>query len=205
MSRAEMLFAAADGPSAFAKAYLADLAGRVAAVDPESVGAVVECLLQARSQGRQVFVMGNGGSAAAASHLVNDLLVGVRATAPPFRVTGLSDNAAVLTCIANDHGFEEVFRAQLEGRVVPGDVVIAFSASGHSPNVLLAARAARVAGATIIAFTGFDGGELRPMADISVHVPTEPGDYGLVEDTHLLAKHTVTTCLLLALRSGAPR
>jgi D-sedoheptulose 7-phosphate isomerase len=160
----------------------------------ERVEQVLDVLREARFHGSQVFIMGNGGSAATASHFVCDLAKNTRKDGiPPFRVYGLSDNLPILLAYANDEGFENVFAQQLINLVKPGDVVIAFSCSGNSPNVLKAVEAAQEYCAKTIAFTGFDGGKLGPMVDINICVPSS--SYEQVEDIHLMLEHMLCFAL----------
>ena len=135
------------------------------------IAEVIDILERARLQGRQVFVMGNGGSASTASHFVCDLAKNTRRTGlPNYRVIGLTDNMAVFSAYANDEGYESVFASQLASLVNPGDIVIGISASGNSRNVLNAMVEARKHNTTNIAFTGFDGGRLAQMVDINIRV-----------------------------------
>ena len=133
--------------------------------------------------------MGNGGSAASASHWVNDL---TRWRAKPFRAISLVDNAAIVTAYANDEGFEHIFRMQLQNLMTPGDAVVAISASGNSPNLVSALDYANAVGGVTIGLTGFSGGALREIANSGVHVPSEIGEYGPVEDAHMILGHLVT-------------
>ena len=193
----ERAFHAADGPSAFAKGYLDHLRDVLGRIDVAAVDSVVEALLAARAEDRTIFVLGNGGSAATAAHLVNDLTGGMPAGSRRFRIFSLVDNAALLSAVANDQGYEHVFVRQLEGVLRPRDVVIAISASGSSRNGVRAVTHANAAGALTIGLTGFDGGRLRQLAQIAVHVPTDKGEYGPSEDAHLALAHVITNYLRL--------
>jgi D-sedoheptulose 7-phosphate isomerase len=151
---------------------------------------VIEVLNQARMQGKQVFIMGNGGSASTASHFVCDLAKNTRCEGlPHFRVIGLADNMAMFSAYANDEGYENVFSQQLANLVNPGDVVICISASGNSKNVINAVQEAQKHDATTIAFTGFDGGRLGPMVDINILVQSMIIEH--VEDIHLMLEHVI--------------
>jgi len=188
------------GPGRFdllAAGYLADLQGCLARLDLQALMRIVNRLRVVRDSGRTVFVAGNGGSAATASHWVNDLAKAtVRSGQRPFRVIGLVDNVSWLTAIANDDGFERIFANQLENFAEPGDLLAVISASGNSPNVLQAVDAARARGVSSIGFVGFDGGQLRERLDECLWVPTARGAYGLVESVHMVACDIVTTCLI---------
>ncbi len=178
-------------PDEFAAAYL-QYVGRLASrLDPQAIGQFIRRLLEAREASRTVFFLGNGGSAATASHFANDVGIGTRATKRPFRAMSLTDNAAVMTAVANDDGYDQMFVRQLQVLMRPGDVVVAISASGNSPNVVEAVRYAREYGNAAIALTGFDGGRLRQLADLTIHVPTPAGEYGPVEDLHMIIDHLV--------------
>jgi D-sedoheptulose 7-phosphate isomerase len=182
-------------PAEFAGRYFAHLSELFGRIDLGEIAAFIQTLLEARARGARIIVLGNGGSAATASHFVNDLAIGTRASKCPFRIIGLTDNVSVLTAIANDYGYEEVFSRQLQVLMEPNDLVIAISASGNSPNVVEAVRWANAHGAVTVGWTGFDGGQLRTLARISVHVPTPAGEYGPVEDLHMIFDHLVSTYL----------
>ncbi|MCP2258269.1 D-sedoheptulose 7-phosphate isomerase [Streptoalloteichus tenebrarius] len=147
-----------------------------------------------RRAGGTVYLIGNGGSASAASHLAQDLLKGTSAPGnPPLRALALTDNLSMLTAYANDTGYENVFVEPLRLLGREGDHVLAISCSGTSPNVVSAARYARAAGMSVIAVTAGDGGDLRRLADVEVNVPTK--DVGLAEALHSMVFHFVTQVL----------
>jgi len=140
--------------------------------------------------GRQVFICGNGGSAANAMHLANDFLYGVSKRAGEgLRVTALPANASVLTCLANDEGYDEVFSYQLAVQARPGDVLIALSGSGNSPNVVKALERAATMGLRTYAVLGYDGGTARSMADVAIHFAVD--DMQIAEDLQLAVGHMV--------------
>jgi D-sedoheptulose 7-phosphate isomerase len=169
--------------------YREHLLSLLTALDLVEIERAAEALRAARRGGANVFIAGNGGSAATASHMVTDLMFGRGLPEPGLRVIGLTDNQAVITATANDFTYAEVFARQIRRLGRPGDIVILVSASGDSENIITAATAARDAGMTVIGLTGFDGGRLRPLADICVHVPTPSDTYGPVEDIHLVVNH----------------
>jgi D-sedoheptulose 7-phosphate isomerase len=161
-------------------------------LDP--IARVVELLKNARSQGRRIFIFGNGGSASTASHFASDLAKGaISKDQPRLRAFALSDNTPLMTAWANDKAYEFVFAEQLENYLDAGDVAIGISGSGNSPNVLRAMQVAREKGATTIGITGFGGGKLKNLVDAAVIVPS----YNMerVEDVHLLIEHMITACL----------
>ncbi|MCC6300314.1 MAG: SIS domain-containing protein [Anaerolineales bacterium] len=176
------------------RAYIAALRETVDRLPIDRVAQVVDVLQTARLNGRQVFIMGNGGSASTASHFVCDLAKNTRRPSlPHFRVIGLTDNMALFSAYANDEGYENVFAAQLANLIEPQDIVIAISASGNSTNVLKAVEEARRHSAFTIGFTGFDGGRLGPMVDIQVHVNSHVIEH--VEDIHLMLEHMIIKTL----------
>jgi D-sedoheptulose 7-phosphate isomerase len=181
---------------ALGMAHLRDLAELVGSVDPAALDEAVARVRRARRDGATVFVAGNGGSAATASHWVNDLCKATRCAGQPLvRATCLSDNTSWLTALANDEGYERVFAAQLENLGRAGDVLIVISASGNSPNLVAAVETAQQLGMDTIGMLGFDGGVLRERVDGLLWLPTERGLYELVEDAHSALCHAVTVCL----------
>jgi D-sedoheptulose 7-phosphate isomerase len=177
--------------------YVASLTDYIGRLDVDALLRIVERLRTARDGGAQVFIAGNGGSAATATHWVNDLGKATQKSGRTrFRVIGLADNISWFSALANDEGYERVFAGQLENLARPGDVLAVISASGNSPNLVRAVEHARAAGMTSIAFLGFDGGRLLDLVDEAFWVRTPPGEYGLVESMHSVACDIVTTCLI---------
>lgn len=163
-------------------------------IDREPIRQAIDVLHQARVDGRQVFIMGNGGSASTATHMVCDLAKNTRQSDwPHYKVIGLADNMAIFSAYGNDDGYDNVFRLQLANLLNPGDVVVAISTSGNSPNVLRAVELANERGATVIGMTGFGAGKLGPMVDIHLHVPSDCIEQ--VEDIHLMLEHLITKVL----------
>jgi D-sedoheptulose 7-phosphate isomerase len=161
-----------------------------------------EMLLTCYRRGGTVFVLGNGGSAATASHFVCDLAKGTRTDGfPAFRVVSLTDNVPLMTAWANDTSYDRVFAEQLAALVRPGDVLVAISASGNSPNVLAATRVARQLGATTIALTGQSGGRLGRLAQLTIRVPARAIEQ--VEDAHLAIAHSLCVAIRARLRASA--
>jgi D-sedoheptulose 7-phosphate isomerase len=174
--------------------YLARLTALLGQLPLDSIQKVLVLLTEARRQNRQVIIMGNGGSAATASHFACDLGKGTLMPGHPrFRVIALTDNMPLFSAYANDYGYEHVFSEQLKSLVQTGDVVVGISGSGNSPNVLNAVQAARDAGAKTVGFVGYDGGKLKGMVDVHVHVPSS--DMEQVEDVHLILEHLISTSL----------
>lgn len=167
----------------------------LASLDVESINDVVNLFEAKRQSGNTVFVFGNGGSGATASHLQNDLNKGVSEyCAQKFNVICLNDNIPTVLAIANDIGYEEIFRFQLQGHVKKGDIVLAISGSGNSKNVINAVQYAKMNGAIIIGMTGFDGGRLMKLSDINLHVPIN--NMQVTEDLHLVLNHIIMYILL---------
>lgn len=176
------------------RSYIATLRETVDRLPVERIAQVVDALQTARLTGKQVFIMGNGGSASTASHFVCDLAKNTRIPSlPHFRVIGLTDNMAIFSAYANDEGYENVFAAQLANLVEADDVVIAISASGNSANVIKAVEEARKHDAIAVGFTGFDGGRLASLVDIHVHVDSHIIEH--VEDAHLMLEHMIVKTL----------
>jgi D-sedoheptulose 7-phosphate isomerase len=182
--------------------YMVELKKTIDCLPAEAIDRLVSVLEEARSSRRQVFIMGNGGSASTASHFVADLSKNTRSEGwPGYRVIGLTDNMAILSAFANDEGYENVFAGQLANLVCPGDLVIAISASGNSPNVLKAVDLARCSRATTIGLTGFDGGKLGRIVDLHIHVASKIIEQ--VEDIHLMIEHLVVKTLRERSRKAA--
>jgi len=178
------------GVARVARDYLNELTGLISAVSETEIENIVEVLDGSLARGARIFVIGNGGSAATASHVVSDLGAGLkRKGLAEFDIMSLADNYATCTAIANDISYDAIFSAQLEGQMTSDDVLVAISASGNSPNIIRAVEAAKKIGATVIGWTGFDGGQLRKLCDLSFHVATPKGAYGVVEDMHLILNH----------------
>ena len=183
-------------PAAFAAAYIKYLQSVLGRIDTAEIARFIETILDARHRGATVFFIGNGGSAATASHFANDIAFGTNDYEQPFRVISLTDNVPVLTALGNDFGYEEIFVRQLRVLGKRGDVLVAISASGNSPNLIKAFDYARSADIKTVALTAFDGGKMRALADEGVHVPTEPNEYGPAEDAHMILDHLVGAYLM---------
>ncbi len=174
--------------------YIQDLQHSLAQLPLDLIREVMALLHYARLHDKQVFILGNGGSASTASHFTCDLSKGtIMPDRPRFRVIALTDNLFLLSSYGNDLGYEHVFAEQLTNLVNPGDVVIAISGSGNSANVLMAVERAREKHATTVGFTGFDGGKLKDMVDIPLVVPNDCMEQ--VEDLHQMLAHLLCWCL----------
>ncbi len=184
------------------------LRAALAAVDTSDLVAFSERLWQIARAGGLILIAGNGGSAASASHMAVDLGKSSlgrppRAGAPRLRALALSDAVSTLTAWANDDAYESAFAEQVTTLAGAGDAVLLLSVSGHSPNIVAAAQAARDAGASVFALLGGDGGAVRALADHAIVVPSD--DYQIVEDAHLAINHMLTTYIRLALGVRTPR
>lgn len=174
---------------ASAKEYLDRVRGLLDAL-PTQTDRFVDVLFDAFERGSTVFLAGNGGSAANASHFGQDLAKGTLASMDAerrFRVVPLTDNIGFITALANDEGYESIFEQQLRNLARPGDLLVAISGSGNSPNVLRAVTYARSIGMKTIGVTGFDGGKLKQLADEGVHIPID--DMGMTEALHGVVFH----------------
>ena len=171
-------------------AYAEETARAASSVDPAALDRAAGILLQAYTSGARVFSCGNGGSAAIANHLQCDHVKGVRtATDLTPHVVSLSHSVELITAIANDMAYEDVFVYQLQSQSGPGDVLIAISSSGRSPNIVRALTWAREHDLRTIALTGFGGGEARAVAEVTIHV--DGTNYGVVEDLHQAIMHAL--------------
>lgn len=170
--------------------YAAETARAANSVESDAIDRAAAILLDAYTRRAAVFCCGNGGSAAIANHLQCDYLKGVRTgTDLTPRVVSLSASVELLTAIANDLAYEDIFAYQLESQAAPGDVLIAVSSSGRSANIVRALTWARQHALHTIALTGFDGGEARAVADVAVHV--DGANYGIIEDLHQAIMHVL--------------
>jgi D-sedoheptulose 7-phosphate isomerase len=179
----------------FLNDYLSRVRAAIEAVDPVELNRLANAIMETVAKGGHVFFMGNGGSAATATHYVNDLVMAYARTNRVVRASSLSDNAALVTGISNDLSFDEVFEYQLRALAQPGDLIVAISASGNSPNLVRAVDYAKGAGLRTAAVLGFDGGVLKSLAGTVVHVATGIGDYGPAEDAHLVVNHAVAALI----------
>ena len=170
--------------------YGALLRETFARVDWNQVEQVIEWFRAARDEGRRIFVCGNGGSAATAAHFVCDMVKGASYEFPRrFRITALTEGISTITAYANDAGYDVIFAEQLKNFAEPGDLLLALSGSGNSPNVVRAMEYANQAGLKTIAFTGKDGGRLGPLAQLEITVPAP--HMGRIEDAHMVLCHMV--------------
>jgi len=182
-------------PSIFASAYFDYLSKVLKSIDTNSISNFIQLLMKARDQESNIFFIGNGGSAATASHFANDLSIGTNSYTKPFKAISLTDNQAIITAIANDYGYEDIFVRQLKVLGKKNDLLIAISASGNSPSLIKAFEYAKSSGINTVGITAFDGGKIKQMSDLSIHVPTKEKEYGPAEDAHMILDHLISAYL----------
>ena len=170
----------------FSDEYLEYLTSLIAQLDRSAISQFADLLLESRENKTTTFFLGNGGSASTATHFVNDVSLGSRQFEKPFRAISLCDNQAVITAIANDDGYENIFLQQLQTLATAGDTIVCISASGNSKNLIKAIEYARENNIYVVGLTAFDGGYLKENCDLNIHVPTKIGEYGPAEDLHMV-------------------
>lgn len=176
----------------FTKSYIESLKKLLDSVDESVVEEIVLEIEKLLINKGRLYILGNGGSSATASHMVNDLGAGLRRrNIINLDVVSLGDNSPVVTAIANDIGYDNIFYMQMQGLIKPEDVILAISCSGNSPNILKAITYAKECNCKIIGVSGFDGGKLKELSDINFHVDAPKGEYGLVEDVHMILDHII--------------
>ena len=170
----------------FSDDYLNYITDLISQLDRSHISQFVDHVLEVRDNKQTIFFLGNGGSASTASHFVNDISLGSRQFENPFRAVSLCDNQAVITAIANDDGYENIFLQQLQTQAKPGDSMVCISASGNSQNLVKAVEWSKAIVIYTISLTAFDGGYLKQHTDLNLHVPTKIGEYGPAEDLHMV-------------------
>jgi D-sedoheptulose 7-phosphate isomerase len=177
------------------KEYYKELSDTLLKLDYEQISEAMNALVNCYENGGTVYVFGNGGSSATASHMVCDFNKGVSMKkSKKFNFVCLSDNTPILTALANDLSYEDVFAYQIEKILTKDDLVLAISGSGNSKNIIKACEVAKKAGVKIIGMTGYDGGKLYQMADYHLHAPIN--DMMKAEDIHMSFDHMMATILL---------
>lgn len=178
------------------KKYASRVSRLMARLDYRAIRDVADCFCRARERSSTIFFAGNGGSASTASHFAQDLAaIGKKAGKRGFKAISLADNSPAITALANDYGYDGIFTGQMRELFKEKDVLVAISASGNSPNIVKAAEFAKRSGGTTVCLVGFDGGALAKISDHCMHVKTGKGEYGPVEDIHLILEHMITTYL----------
>ncbi len=185
------------------RSYLDQVSGLVLQIPPADIERITGIILNARRTGNRVFVFGNGGGSATSAHFVCDLAKGTALPGRPrLKAISLAENMPLLTAWANDTDYTNTFGEQLKNLVEPGDVVIGFSGSGMSPNVINAFRVANEAGAVSVLLSGFSGGKAAEVASEAIVVPSE--DMQQIEDVHLVLAHIIFRCLKREISEEAP-
>lgn len=173
--------------------YIERLRHLLSELDVDIISSIIDSMEALHGKGK-IYIIGNGGSAATASHMANDLSGGLKLRdIRSFDVESLTDNSSVCTAIANDVGYENIFYAQLKNKITSNDMLIAISCSGNSDNIVKAVEYAKQESATVVGLTGFSGGKLKTLCDISYHINSKNGEYGLVEDLHMILDHIIYT------------
>ena len=173
--------------------YVSKINEALVKVSQVSVNNALATLSLALNANKTIWIAGNGGSAATASHFATDLSRCNNKDGNPVRGVSLCDNSSLITAIGNDFGFDLIFSKQLSNLAVKGDLLVTLSASGNSQNLLSAMNWAGANGVSNLALTGFDGGQAKLIADFSLHVPTAIGDYGVAEDAHSILCHYLSS------------
>jgi Phosphoheptose isomerase len=177
--------------NSFISSYIDDIKQSIDNLDKDIIEKVINKIFEAYKENKQIFIMGNGGSASTSSHFACDLGKGtIIEEKPRFRVMSLNDNMAIITAFSNDYGYDHVFAEQLKNLVNSEDIVIAISASGNSNNIIEGIKYAKEKGAYIIGFSGFKGGKLKDISNLCLHV--ENSNYGQVEDIHMFLSHMIS-------------
>jgi len=192
------------GPSARTpQEYFSAYEEMVANLPYQQIDRAIGEIMGAYERGANIFTLGNGGSAALASHFACDLAKGTVVSEngeKRFRVIALTDNIPLMTAWANDHGYEQVFAQQLQNLVVAGDLALAISGSGNSPNVLRGLEMARSRGARTVGLTGFEGGQMKSLCDVCVVLPSN--NMQIIEDFHLSVTHAISSVIRQTMLDG---
>jgi D-sedoheptulose 7-phosphate isomerase len=188
-------------PLAPSSDYIAELRAILDHLDTAAIDRIASAVWQGYQAGRTLFIFGNGGSAALASHLACDIGKGTMAREkPPLKVVSLTDNVPLMTAWANDHSYDEIFAQQLRGLAHPGDLALAISGSGNSKNVVRGLETAREMGLQPLALTGFGGGKVKNLCELCLIVPSDCMQH--VEDAHLCAAHAIFTAVYRRMHNG---
>lgn len=180
----------------FSESYFNHLTTIFDKLDKNEIEIFSNELITARDKGNNIFFIGNGGSAATASHFANDIAIGTKSNKRPFKALSLNDNQAIITAIANDFGYEYIFLKQLEIYAKPSDLLIVISASGNSLNLINAVNYCNSKNIKTLSLTSFDGGILKKLTNFNLHVPTQIGEYGPAEDVHMMIAGLIGSYLI---------
>lgn len=185
-------------PKKFSQNYIKYLIGLLNKINYSKIAECIDKIEEARINDKTIFIMGNGGSASTASHVANDFgLAVLKKSKNPnlksYRAQSITDNMSVISAIANDSDYTNIFLDQLKVHYRKGDIVILISASGNSKNLVEAAKWVRSNSGFVISWLGFDGGILKSNSDLNIIVNTPKGEYAPVEDIHLIINHVIVT------------
>ena len=201
MNNLEEIYSGSQSGKDYAKRYVQYLLELLTAIDLQSIEDTIKVFQEARSGGKTIFFIGNGGSAATSSHFCEDLALGTYMNGKkPFKTLSLTDNSAYITALGNDEGYENVFIGQLRSLLNKDDIVVGISGSGNSPNVVKAIEYANANGGITVGLIGFDGGKMKEICQYCIHVKTKKGVYGPVEDIHLILDHMISTYLMFRIQ-----
>jgi D-sedoheptulose 7-phosphate isomerase len=183
--------------------YLSLVTNTIASLDRVQVEKAVEAFMRVHSEGKTIYVMGNGGSAATATHIAGDMVKGASfGLEKRFRVMSFADNMTAIMAVANDVSYDDIFVEQLKNFIQPGDLVLGISGSGNSKNVVKSLELAKSIGVETIAFCGYKGGAISQLADIVIHAKVM--DMEVAEDIHLIAFHTIKKEVMRRLMGEKP-
>lgn len=203
MNTLENLFKDNNQPKEYSKGYIHNLTKALEQLDHQTIARIIQVFQELYQAKGRIYFAGNGGSASTCGHFVNDLHAGsLRHGGGGFRLIDLTSNIASITALANDVGYDDIFSKQLEGNIEKGDALVVISASGNSRNLIKAVAYAKSQGARTIGLLGFDGGQLRSLCDLALTVSTPHGQYGPVEDIHLIINHLISTYLTFSKKNG---
>ena len=184
-----------ESPAAYLNDYAQTFANTLAQVSSQALNDAVDLLETCLRASKRIYVCGNGGSAAIADHLCCDWTKGTRMDhLPALRTHSLTANGALMTALANDYGYEDTFSTQVDMFGEAGDILVAISSSGNSPNIVKGVEAAKARGMKVLGLSGFSGGKLAELSDISLHANFD--NYGLVEDCHQAMMHVLSQYLV---------
>jgi len=201
MNELDRIFEVNDGVATrYITGYFSYLAKVLGGINVNEIEKFIQLLLYARENANGIFFIGNGGSAATASHFANDLAIGTSSWHKPFKAVSLTDNMAMISAIANDDGYNNIFVQQLNVLGKSEDLLVAISASGNSQNIINAIEYAKKINMVTVGLSAFDGGRLRQVADHNVYIPTGKGEYGPAEDSHMIMDHLISSYLMRHIR-----
>tara|TARA_B100000787_G_scaffold168545_1_gene157505 strand:+ start:278 stop:883 length:606 start_codon:yes stop_codon:yes gene_type:complete len=191
MSEIDKLAKKNNNIASFANSYFQNLIDTFKKIDKKSILKLEREFLDIRKKNATLYVFGNGGGAATAMTMANDLGFDIlkKTNKKTFKIISLNDNTSVITAIANDTGYDNIFLNQLKIHFKKNDKILIFSASGNSKNLVDAAKWIKKRGGKVISILGFDGGKLKKISDLVVHIKSKKGDYGPVEDAQLIINH----------------